>query len=131
MKPMYLSLLLLAVLLFSSCSSPKVAVLGFVNSMQDLDFAKAKKYSSQDTQLALDGLEKIMTMMPKDNSLSTEEKKPITKDWITCKTTGKEGKCTVCEDDDCTENLIKVIKEKGQWKVHLTKEEMNKQSLSE
>lgn len=128
MKSIYLSFLLISWLSFSlaSCSSPKTAVVGFMNSMQDLDFSTAKKYSSKETQKLLGSLESMINMMPKDELLPIEDKKLITKDWVNCKTKGKEGNCELCEGEDCTEDLVKVIKENGQWKVHLSKEDMNK-----
>ncbi|MCP4439092.1 MAG: DUF4878 domain-containing protein [Aureispira sp.] len=129
MKKSYYTFLiaLFASCIFASCSSPKTAVVGFMNKMQDMDFAGAKKYSSEETKKLLGSLESMMAMMPKEEMPPIEDKKIITKDWVKCKTQGKEGTCQLCEGDDCTDDPIKVIKEQGQWKVHLAKEDMNKE----
>lgn len=133
MKKLSQLLMLVAVAAFTfSCgggnaATPEDAVVGFSNALQDMDFSGAKGYATEDTKKVLDGMQKMVEMMPKDQMPKNDEKKTITKDKVKCTVDGDNAKCKMCETpDNCDEQELTVVKEDGAWKVQMSKEEMNK-----
>ncbi|MCP4439093.1 MAG: DUF4878 domain-containing protein [Aureispira sp.] len=133
MKKLSQLLMLVAVASFTfscgggSASSPEDAVVGFMNALQDLDFGTAKGFATDDTKEALDAMQKMVDMMPKEQMPKNEDKKTLTKDNVKCTVDGDNAKCKMCETpENCEEQELTVVKDGSAWKVKMSKEEMNK-----
>ncbi|MCP4439091.1 MAG: DUF4878 domain-containing protein [Aureispira sp.] len=132
----FLSIAILT-LVFSACggdtSTPEATLANFLNELQDMDFAGAKKYATDDTKAVLSTLESMMKMMPTDQMPKDEDKKTVTKENVKCKVDGDRARCVICmEGEVCSPETaaITVIKQGGSWLVNMSKEELSKDRLN-
>ena len=130
----FLSITLLTIV-FAACggstSSPEASLASFLNELQDMDFAGAKKYATDDTKAVLSTLESMMSMMPKDQL--PKDKKTIKKENVKCKVDGDRARCVICmEGEECSPEStgITVVKEGSAWLVNMSKEELSKDRLN-
>ncbi len=105
----------------AACSenSPKSVAENFLKAMNKMDFDGAKKYGTDETGKMLDMLSGFSKMMP--DSAKKESKAEIISEKI-------EGdKATVIYKDEgkSEEQVLNLIKIDNQWKVAMSKDNMN------
>ncbi len=98
----------------------------FVQSIRDSDFVGAKKYTSKETDAAMDFLGMRMEMLKKMNKEEDMKQSfddlDFSKATATCKEEGNKAVCQLCEEAASKCKDIDLIKEGGHWVVHMPKE---------
>lgn len=98
----------------------------FVQSVRDNDFVGVKKYTSRETDPCMDFLAKRMEMLKKMNKEEDMKQSfdnlDFSKATATCKEEGNTAVCQLCEEEASKCKDIDLIKEGGNWVVHMPKE---------
>lgn len=126
------TLLLFTILLYSCTGtnttegSPEDTMSGFIEKITTQDYQGAKEYTSNETDMVLDFMEKRVQML---KTMGKEDQIPALINNIdfsqvkfTCKTEGDKATCKCCEEITGNCNDITVIKEGGKWLIDSPKE---------
>ncbi len=130
--------LLLVVILFAQCKGknaqvnmkkPEDVTLAFLRSFSNLEFEKAKLYSTTETQQLIVMMEGMMGAIGEDEKKKMKaESQQLIKAMKTakCKVEGETAACTVCCGPDGSENpeTTQLKKVDGKWLVHIDKAAM-------
>lgn len=116
---------------------PEDVVQKFMNKMLKLDFLGAKAYASAASAQSLEETDKIFRTVPA--SLQGEQKelfetqmleiKQSTVELLSCKIEGESCLCSikVCKaNGNCETSQVPLLKEGGEWKVDLSKQQEQK-----
>lgn len=120
-------IVLLLSLIFGGCkifesgkNKPEHVAYQFLDHLQKLEYADAKKYSTTETDQILDMMESLLALAP-DN-----EDKPMPQNAVIiiqkCEISGDDAICRYTTDG--VEDKINLVREDGQWLVNISKEEM-------
>lgn len=108
-------------LVLVSCKSeqkPEEVVKEFFAAIEAKDFTKAKSLATKESSSMIKMMEKAAAFAPD----SEEEKNSV--DKVECVTEGDKGDCKCLDATGENEQNVSVKKVDGQWKVHMTKQEM-------
>lgn len=100
--------------------SPEEVTKAFYEALRNKDFESAKQYATPKTQLFLDAMHRL-TELPHADDL---EEIP-TMEHITCTSQHKRvERCELCCDEtgETSNEALYLVKIKGKWKIHMTKE---------
>lgn len=122
-KDMKLKYIIFAItgLVLVSCKSeqkPEEVVKEFFAAIDAKDFAKAKTLATNESSSMIKMMEKAADFAPEDE----EGKSSV--DKVECVTEGDKGDCKCSDAAGENEQNVSVKKVDGQWKVHMTKQEM-------
>ena len=116
-------MLILAVLLggiLTGCGGsddPEGVAEGFLSALADMDFKKASKFGTENTQASLKMLDSMMKIMPEDQKKEMKSGKP------TITGSSVEGdKAYVEYEMDGQPDTLMLVKEGNSWKVDWEKE---------
>jgi len=111
--------LLPVMLIACNGSSPKSVAQKYLEAIGKMDFETARKYGTEETGKMLDMLAGFEKMIP--DSMKKDKHPSI----ISVKTEGDHSTCTYREDGSSADQYIHLIKKDGDWKVVMTKDDMN------
>lgn len=110
--------------MMTSCSSgdtPKVVATKFLTASSENNFEEAKKYATEETGQILD----LVAGMAKSMGEDTKKEKE-TFEVISEKIEGETATVTYKKSGEDSEQTMKLKKVSGDWKVSMSKEDMNK-----
>jgi hypothetical protein len=121
------TLLVIIFFFIFACSdnNPKPVAKNFLTALNHLDFKKAKEYSTEETGKLLDMMSGFARMIP-DSSKEREKKFEITGEIID----GDKATVSYKEEGREDEQSIPLVKVNGQWKVAMSKDNMNEAESS-
>ena len=134
MKKAYLFFALIAFAMLWSCDGSESGAFGsaedvmkqFIQKVKDRDFEGAKEFSSSSTDKAMDFLAKriqvLEDMGKKEDIIKLFGDIDFSQATATCTEEGNKANCQICQEgnDKCKD--ISLIKEGGNWRVHMPKE---------
>ncbi|MFM7813096.1 MAG: hypothetical protein ACKO66_01115 [Flavobacteriales bacterium] len=110
--------------MMTSCSggdTPKVVATKFLTASSENNYDEAKKYATEETGQVLD----LVASMAKTMGGDTKKEKE-TFEVISEKIEGENATVTYKKAGDDAEQTLKLKKVSGDWKVSMSKEDMNK-----
>ena len=107
-------------------STPKEVAIDFTKKLNSLDFEGAKKLGTPETAKMLDMLSTFAAMMPDSVKNETKNLKVEAKDE---KIDGDKAEVNIVNGDK-GEEKINLVKQDGNWKVHMSKDNMGNEGAA-
>lgn len=122
MKKIMLVLSVVGLIGMVSCGSGKEeyeeVAINFMDALSEYDFQKAGEYATEDTKKLL----AFMQMMMDENPEAMKKDQPEDVEFVSSEKKGDDKAIVKFKDESGEEQEVTVVKEDGEWKVHMDKE---------